>query len=108
MFEPKISVTSGTFDSLSDTQVILFSGQLDKLGLEKIRKELEEMLEKSASKNFIFDFAELEFINSESIGFLVSLRAHLAKKSRNIHLIHLNSHVRDVLDTIGLLTVFSA
>lgn len=107
MFEPKISVTSGSFDSLSDTQVILFSGQLDKLGLEKIRKDLESMLEKSPSKNFIFDFAELEFINSESIGFLVSLRTHLKKNEKNIRLIHLNSQIRDVFDTIGLLTVFS-
>lgn len=107
MFEPKIIFKIHDYNADKKLQTVAISGQLDKLGLEKIRKELENFIYETSADIVVFDFQELEFINSESIGFLVGIYSHLKKKNKRFSIVHMNGHIQDVLNTVGLITLFA-
>lgn len=100
MFEAQLDlkITSGK---------VSFVGQMDTLGLQKVRDELKKIIDSSAEKNIVFNFSKLEFINSESIGFLVELQTHAQKSGKKILLENMNEHVQDILSTVGLIPLFS-
>lgn len=108
MFEPQISLSIEQYDAGTKTQLVRFDGQLDSLGFAKIKDQILVLIEQPGAEIFVFDFEKLTFLNSESIGFLMYLYTHLKKSGRTIRLLHLNSHVKDVLETVGLLNIFSS
>lgn len=108
MFEPQITLTIEPYNRSDHVQIAHIAGQLDKLGLEKVREDVEKLVQESPAQTVILDCAGLEFLNSESIGFLVGLHTHLQKGQRRLQLINMNNHIREVLSTVGLLTLFSA
>lgn len=90
------------FPPANGIQIVEFRGNLDKAGFNHIREQMEETVEKCTSKFLIFNFAKLEFINSESIGFLLTLHSRLIKKDSRLVIVSANSHVKDVLEVIGM------
>ncbi len=85
--------------------VIDFKGELDKYGLEKVKEQLNGIIE-GFDKNFlVFNFATLDFINSESIGFLLTVHAHLIKKGKKFIIVNAPANVKDVLDVIGMFKI---
>jgi len=83
-------------------QVVEFKGNMDKVGLQSIKEKLEKLVETFESIYLVFDFDQLEFINSEAIGFLLTLHSRLIKKDKKIMILKPKSHVLDVLNVIGL------
>ena len=56
-----------------DYRLISFIGNLDKAGLDEVRSQIEEIVESVHDEQYlVFNFENLEFINSESIGFLLN------------------------------------
>lgn len=86
-------------------QVVKFDGEFDKAGHGEIRQKLETCVENFALKSLIFDLQNLKFINSEGIGYLMELHAHLVKRGRRLVIVGPNAHVKDVFETIGLMEV---
>jgi len=83
-------------------QVIKLEGEFDKLGHSEIKDELEELIKTFGASTIIFDFKKLKFINSEGIGYLMEIHTHLVKDDKQLVIVELNSHVKDVFETIGL------
>lgn len=89
-----------------DYRLINFIGNLDKAGLEEVRTQIEEVVDSVKDENYlVFNFEHLEFINSESIGFLLMLHTRLVKKMKKLVIVHAIDHVKDVLDVIGMLKI---
>ena len=91
--------------SNEDYQVVSFSGDLDKLGLNKVKPDLEKLVNGSSKKYLVFDFSRLSFINSEGIGFIMALHSHLVKNKQSLVVVNAIAHVKDVLSVIGILNV---
>ncbi len=89
-------------DSNSKYQIISFKGELDKLGLEKVQNAIDAAIDVIQPDLMIFDFNDLDFINSESIGFLLTVHTRLIKKNKKLAIINAKSHVKDVLNVIGI------
>lgn len=53
-------------------------------------------------KYLLFDFTELQYINSEGIGYLMEIHAHLVQRDRELVVFGLNDHVKDVFQAIGI------
>ena len=85
--------------------VASFKGELDKAGLDVVKEELNTLAEEFQSKYLVFDFTELNFINSEGIGFLMTIHYRLSKREKELVVVGAADHVHDVLSVIGLLTV---
>lgn len=94
-------------DEKSGNQIVKFDGEFDKAGYSEVRPGLEKFIESFAAKNLIFDFHNLKFINSEGIGFLMEVHAHLAKRGQKLVLIGPNAHVRDIFKAIGVAEIIS-
>lgn len=86
-------------------QIIAFRGDLDKAGLISVKGTLEAFIETFDEVYLVFDFSQLNFINSESIGFLTTIHTRLKKKNKNLVVISAHSNVRDVFEVIGLFNV---
>ncbi|MBU0667903.1 STAS domain-containing protein [Patescibacteria group bacterium] len=103
---PSITVNIQPGDDNASYKVVSFTGNLDKAGLESVRTKVEEVIDTVKSEKFVvFDFKNLEFINSESIGFLLMLHTRLVKKGAKLVIVHAIDHVKDVLDVIGMLKI---
>ena len=82
--------------------VLSFEGDLDKLGLELVRPQIDEIVEKLETKYLVFDFTSLNFINSESIGYLITVHYRLIKKDKGLVIVKASNYVKDVLQVIGV------
>ena len=85
-------------DSAKDEkyQLIKFEGEFDKPGHSSIKEELEKFIKGFNGVNIVFDFKKLKFINSEGIGYLMEIHTHLVKDDKQLVIIKLNAHVKDV------------
>lgn len=94
-------------DARKNYQVVAFHGDMDKAGLGLVKDKLESLVSSFHHKYLVFDFTALNFINSESIGFLMALHSHLVKESKNLVIVSASEHVKDVLSVIGILAVIT-
>ena len=92
-------------DKKNGYQVFELLGDLDQDGLVKIKDRLLKIADEFAYQYFIFDLAGLDFINSEGIGFLMTLHSHFVNKKKNLVVTAARAHVKDVLEVIGILSV---
>jgi len=100
--ESTLSVSLDTASSGENFEVIKFVGEFDKAGHTDVKEELEKMI-KAFDKSFlVFDFSALKFINSEGIGYLMEVHAHLMKSDKKLVIVGVNDHVSDVFETIGV------
>ncbi len=82
--------------------VVEFVGNLDSYGLTEKRKEIAEIIDTVDKPHLVFDFTELEYINSESIGVLMQINEKLTAKDKKLVIVHAKKNVIDVLQVIGL------
>ncbi len=103
--EPNLKINIENLDN--DSQIVKFNGEFDKAGHTEIRETLDTSVKSFEGKNLIFDFTNLKFINSEGIGYLMEIHAHLVKKDKKLVIVGLNNHVEDVFKTIGINEIIS-
>jgi anti-anti-sigma factor len=90
----------------ADYRICYFGGAMDKAGLSEIRQKIEDFIEEIDDEKYVvFDFGNLEFINSESIGFLLMIHTRLVKRGKRLIVTGAQDHVRDVLDVVGILKI---
>lgn len=105
--EPSLKVMLFPVESNQNYQIVKFTGSFDKAGFTEVKSELDKIVEQFSLKFLIFDFAELKFINSEGIGYLIEVHAHLAQRERKLVLVAPNPHVDDVFKAIGIHEIVS-
>ena len=89
-------------DNKQHYQVVRFSGELDKAGLNLIKDQIEKLVDNFSLKYLVFDFADLHFINSECIGFLMAIYAHLVKAEKKLVVVQAPANIMDIFKVIGL------
>ena len=97
-----LTINIGELSEDKSHQVVKFTGEFDKAGHSEVRDELNDIVKKFEGKSLIFDFGGLKFINSEGIGYLMEIHAHLMNKDKKLVIVDLNAHVADVFKTIGM------
>ncbi len=100
--EPHLSMEIGEIDKNKKYQVVKFDGEFDKPGHSAVKDELEDFIKNFEGSNIVFDFKKLKFINSEGIGYLMEIHTHLVKDDKQLVVVSLNAHVKDVFETIGM------
>jgi anti-anti-sigma factor len=100
--DPNLNVDIGTPSEGQNHQVIDFNGEFDKAGYTDVKEELNKAIEDFSLKYLVFNFAKLNFINSEGIGYLMEVHTHLVQRDRKLVIVGLNAHVKDVFNTIGM------
>ncbi|MBI2453715.1 STAS domain-containing protein [Candidatus Peregrinibacteria bacterium] len=82
--------------------IVEFHGELDKSNLAQTEKDMSSMLETFSRQALIFDLSDLHYVNSEGIGFIVSIHVKLSKLGKQLALCGLRDNVSDVLEAVGM------
>ena len=89
-------------DETSEYDLYFLNGELDKAGLIEQKDNMEAAIDFYKKHLLVIDISGLKFINSEGIGFLMSLHAHLKTNGSELVLISPQPNVLDVFQAIGL------
>lgn len=95
----------------TEYEIVEFHGELDQSTLKTAEEQIDLLLEAGKSRYFIFDLADMKFINSEGVGFIISTHVKLAKKGKQLYICAPKPNVSEVFALIGLpklIPVFSS
>lgn len=82
-------------------QVVHFDGAFDGAVKEPL-SEVEALVNEDKAYKLIFDFAELDYLNSYGIGQMVSWHNHLLKFKGQIALAAASKQVEEILNVLGI------
>ena len=83
-------------------QILEFRGKLDKANIDDVKPALTGFVESFQDQALIFDLRYFEFLNSEGVGFIVSLFYLLESKGKKLFLLKPQPQVFDVCEAMGL------
>lgn len=92
-------------DTAPDYELVKFVGDFDKAGHMDIHSQVDELVNKFVKTSLVFDFTDLQFINSEGIGYLMEIHAHLVKTGKKLVIVGANARIEDVFQAIGLMEI---
>lgn len=97
--------TEDVASSVPDRKIKLlkFTGQLDESNVDEKAKEIYDTINSVPQQLFlIFDFANLEYMNSKSIGYLTDWYTKLSEKKGNIFIASARPNILDILQVVGI------
>lgn len=83
--------------------VVEFNGELDESNIDEAAKEVYQIIEESEDGLwFVFDFENLGYLNSKSIGYLSDWYTKINEKSAQLVIASPRENIVDILSTVGL------
>ncbi|PJC37394.1 hypothetical protein CO046_00475 [Candidatus Peregrinibacteria bacterium CG_4_9_14_0_2_um_filter_53_11] len=82
--------------------IIVFNGELDSSRLHDAEKALSSFIETFKGSHLIFDWHELAYINSDSIGMVMVTHTRLTKRGIHLMVIGARPNIEDISEAIGL------
>ncbi len=82
--------------------MIDFIGEMDSSSLPKAKDFLNEIMKDFRQDYLLFNFINLKYINSESIGFVLQIYEKLNKMKKKLVIIGAKKNIFDVLSVIGM------
>jgi anti-anti-sigma factor len=102
----QVNITIEDIPATTQGQVaktIKFQGQLDESNVDEKAKLLYQVLEQNPQHLFLlFDFEELEYMNSKSIGYLTDWYGKVSEGGGRIVVAKTRSNILDILQVVGL------
>jgi anti-anti-sigma factor len=84
-------------------KVVKFQGQLDESNVDEKAKILYQLLEQYPQNLYLlFDFEQLEYMNSKSIGYLTDWYGKVSEGKGKIVIAKPRSNILDILQVVGL------
>ncbi|MBT5346588.1 STAS domain-containing protein [bacterium] len=87
--------------------IVEFKGKLDKANIDDVKPALNNFINSCTDPYLIFDLRYFEYVNSEGIGFLVSLFYALESKNQKLFLLKPQPQVLDCFEAVGLTKIIS-
>ena len=84
-------------------KLVKVKGQLDESNVDENAKKIYELIEANPTGvNLVFDFSELEYMNSKSIGYLTDWYGKLNALNGKILIAAARENIVDILQVVGL------
>jgi anti-anti-sigma factor len=84
-------------------KLVRFQGQLDESNVDEKAKIIYQLLEQNPSGLYLlFDFDQLEYMNSKSIGYLTDWYGKITEGQGKIVIAKPKSNILDILQVVGL------
>jgi stage II sporulation protein AA (anti-sigma F factor antagonist) len=87
------------------TLIVHFNGELDHHSAEYVRQKIDNEIIKSTTKNIIFDFSNLSFMDSSGIGVIMGRYKNIQKLNGKAVVININEQVRRVFELSGMMKI---
>lgn len=95
------------FTNRGSTLIASFTGELDHHFAEYARNKIEGELLKATTRDVIFDFSGLSFMDSSGIGVIVGRYANIKKLGGKAAIICRDNKIRRILEISGILKLMS-
>ncbi|HCW32085.1 MAG: hypothetical protein UT55_C0014G0001 [Candidatus Peregrinibacteria bacterium GW2011_GWE2_39_6] len=84
-------------------KIIKISGQLDESNVDEQSKTIYQLIEANPKNLYlIFNFAELEYLNSKAIGYLTDWYGKISAEGGKIAIAMAKDNITDILSVVGL------
>ncbi len=84
-------------------KIVKISGQLDESNIDEKIKEIYSLVEANPKGlNLIFDFENLDYMNSKSIGYLTDLYGKVTESGGKVAIAKAKANIIDILQVVGL------
>ncbi|MBT7484616.1 STAS domain-containing protein [Candidatus Peregrinibacteria bacterium] len=84
-------------------KIVKISGQLDESNVDEQSKTIYQLIEANPKNLYlIFDFSELEYLNSKAIGYLTDWYGKISAESGQIAISMAQENIVDILQVVGL------
>jgi stage II sporulation protein AA (anti-sigma F factor antagonist) len=91
------------FSNKGNTLIVNMSGELDHHYAEYIRQKIDGEILKSTTRNVIFDFSKLGFMDSSGIGVIAGRYRNIQKLNGKAAIVCKNLQINRVLEMSGIL-----
>tara|TARA_B100000315_G_scaffold234695_1_gene248973 strand:- start:270 stop:641 length:372 start_codon:yes stop_codon:yes gene_type:complete len=84
-------------------KIVKISGQLDESNVDDQSKTIYQLIEANPKNLYlIFDFSELEYLNSKAIGYLTDWYGKVSAETGKIAISMAKENIVDILQVVGL------
>lgn len=90
------------FTSKGNTLIASIAGELDHHYAEYARHKMDGEIVKSTTKNLIFDFSRLSFMDSSGIGVIIGRYKSIQQLSGKVAIVCDNPQIRRILEMSGI------
>lgn len=88
-------------ETLGDTAVLHLHGDLTTFAEEVVEPHIHELIE-SGCRRAVFDFSDVEYINSPGIAILIQVVSLMRENGGTVAAFGLNDHYRKIFRMVGL------
>lgn len=85
-----------------DTLVVFLTGDIDQHKVSSIRGEVDRATSLNNTKNLIFDFSDVDFMDSSGIGMVLSRYKILSNISGTLKLTGVSENTMKLFDMVGI------
>lgn len=90
------------FNTKGTTLVVNILGELDHHSAEYVRQKIDSEIIKATTRNLIFDFTKLEFMDSSGIGVIAGRYRNIKKLEGNAAIVSSNKQINRILEMSGI------
>lgn len=94
------------FKRKNKTLMIRISGEIDHHTSQELRRQTESALAQMGGRNIIFDFAEVDFMDSSGIGMMIGRYKQLQAFGGRIAIACANEKIAEIIRLSGLMQLF--
>ncbi len=88
-----------------DTLIAALSGEIDHHVSEKLRKNIDEEITLCGTKDLIFDFTNVDFMDSSGIGMILGRYKKVRGNGGSVIIRNASRLVKQILDMAGVFTL---
>lgn len=96
------------FTNRGTTLIISVQGELDHHTAEYVRQKIDGEMIKSTTRNIVFDFTELSFMDSSGIGVIMGRYKNIRKLNGKAAVVNTDDQIARILDMSGILKIIPA
>ena len=87
---------------IKDTLLVQMGGELDILGADRVRHEIDAILQTRRIRKLILDLGEVSFIDSTGLGVILGRYKKISAAGGKMYIVRANPAVRKVLELAGV------
>lgn len=96
------------FTNKGKTLVIGIHGELDHHSADYTRLKIDAELMKSTTKNIVFDFSKVSFMDSSGIGVIMGRYKNISKLNGKAAITNVSQQIKRILEMSGVLKIIPA
>lgn len=93
------------FSNKGTTLIVGILAELDHHSADYIRQKVDSEMIKSTTRNIVFDFQKVEFMDSSGIGVIMGRYKNIRKLGGKAAIVNVNSQICRIFEMSGLLKI---